>query len=125
MIYVSVFAVVGVLLASFVKNIKAEFATLIIIFVSSVIMTYIISEISDYFDTVNRIIEQTQVNRSYINILLKITGIAYLAEFSADLCKDAGYGSVANQIQIFGKVTILIIGLPIIEAVFNLMGELM
>lgn len=44
---------------------------------------------------------------SYLSILLKIIGITYIADFSSNVCKDAGYSAIAGQIEIFGKISIL------------------
>ena len=30
-----------------------------------------------------------------------------MAQFAAEICKDAGYGAVGSQIELFGKVSIL------------------
>jgi stage III sporulation protein AD len=119
------FAIAGVLIANFLKNIKSDYTTFIILFVSIVIISCIVSMLSSYFGTINRLIQLISVQKIYIKLLLKITGVAYIAEFSSDLCVDLGYTTIANQIKIFGKVTILMIGLPVIEAVINLLGELM
>ena len=55
----------------------------------------------------------------YIQTLLKIIGITYIAEFASDLCKDAGYQTVAGQIQIFGKLSVLTISIPILSALLQ------
>lgn len=57
--------------------------------------------------------------KDYFRILLKIIGITYLADFSANICRDAGYSSIAGQIEIFGKISILAISSPIILALLE------
>ena len=51
--------------------------------------------------------------------LLKIVGITYIADFSSNLCKDAGYGAIAGQIEIFGKLSVLAISTPILMALLE------
>ena len=41
-------------------------------------------------------------------------GITYVAEFSANLCKDAGFGAIANQIEFYGKVMLIAVSIPIL-----------
>ena len=53
---------------------------------------------------------------AWFQILLKVTGITYLADFSSNMCRDAGYSAIAGQIEIFGKISILAISSPIILA---------
>ena len=48
-----------------------------------------------------------------------MVGITYVAEFASGICKDAGYGSLGNQIEIFGKLSILGISMPILLALFG------
>ncbi len=56
---------------------------------------------------------------SCFKLLIKIIGITYLAEFSADLCKDAGAGTLASQIELFGKLSILVLCMPIITSLLE------
>ncbi len=48
-----------------------------------------------------------------------MTGITYIAEFSSGICKDAGYGALGTQIEIFGKLSILAVSLPVILALLD------
>ncbi len=43
-------------------------------------------------------------------------GITYLCEFCAGICKDAGYQGMAGQVEMFGKISIVLSGLPILFA---------
>ena len=56
---------------------------------------------------------------SYLTILLKVIGITYICEFSAGICKDAGYQAVAGQIEVLGKLSVMFAGLPILFAVID------
>jgi stage III sporulation protein AD len=57
--------------------------------------------------------------------VLKITGIAYIAEFGAEVCKDAGEGSIASKIELAGKVTIIVLAVPIITSLLDLIIKVM
>lgn len=46
-------------------------------------------------------------------------GITYVAEFSAGICKDAGYQTIALQIEIFGKLAVLVLSMPVLMALLN------
>ena len=58
-------------------------------------------------------------NGSYLKTLFKIVGITYVCEFSAGICKDAGFSSVAGQIEVMGKLSVMFAGLPILLAVLE------
>ena len=66
-----------------------------------------------------------RINRVYLTTLLKITGVTYIAEFASGICKDAGYGSIANQIEIFGKLSILAMSMPIVLALLEALQGLL
>lgn len=68
------------------------------------------------FPTYNMYLGETQ---GYLGILMKVVGITYLCEFSAGMCKDAGFTAVADQIEILGKLSVLFAGLPILLAVIR------
>ena len=72
-------------------------------------------------DTLAMIRDSIQVNPVYLDTLLKMIGIAYVAEFSSGICKDAGYGSVGSQIEMFGKLSILAVSMPVFGALIETM----
>ena len=59
----------------------------------------------------------------YLVTLLKMTGVTYAAEFASGICKDAGYGALGKQIEIFGKLTILVMSLPVLLALLQTIQE--
>ena len=63
--------------------------------------------------------------RQYVNLLLKLIGITYLCEFAANLCKDAGYGTLSNHIELFGKITIMVSGLPVLKLMIEMLEDMM
>ena len=63
--------------------------------------------------------------RQYVNLLLKLIGITYLCEFAANLCKDAGYGTLSNHIELFGKIMIMVSGLPVLKLMIEMLEDMM
>lgn len=63
------------------------------------------------------------MNSAYIGIILKVVGIAYISEFSANLCKDVGYSGIASQIEMFGKLSILVMSMPILTTLLTTIQE--
>ena len=53
-------------------------------------------------------------NYSYLTVLLKAVGATYACEFCAGICKDAGYGGIAGQVEMLGKLYILLAGMPVL-----------
>lgn len=62
---------------------------------------------------------RANVNQFYLGTILKIVGIAYIAEFAAQVCKDAGEGAIASRIEFAGKIFIMVLAMPIVAAVLE------
>ena len=64
-------------------------------------------------------------SKGYLGILMKVVGITYLCEFSDGICKDAGFSSVSDQLEILGKLSVLFAGLPILLSVIRQIYSMM
>lgn len=107
-----------VLAMQFQKNQK-EYLILIGLSVTIVIFFSILSKLEIIVDAINDIQSAMNIDVEYIEVLLKMLGITYISELSSNICKDAGYGSIATQIELFGKVTILALSMPILLALLE------
>ena len=125
MFTVGVLGIIIVILALQLKNIKSEYSVVIMIVGCVIIFFYSISGIIKVVEILKKIINDTGINDEQIIILLKIMGISYIAEFVSDIAKDSGYSALSNQIQIYGKITILVVSVPILESVINCINGLL
>ena len=66
-----------------------------------------------------RLQEYVKIRPVFLNTLVKMTGITYIVEFSSGICRDAGYGAVGTQIEIFGKLSILAVSMPVVLALME------
>ncbi|MCD7885579.1 MAG: stage III sporulation protein AD [Lachnospiraceae bacterium] len=119
MIKIACLGVAAVMLALFLKETKGPFSQLISLSACLLIIFYSVSRLTSVFELLETLSGYVSDQKSYYKILLKITGITYIADFSANLCRDAGYGAIAGQIEIFGKISILAISSPIILALME------
>lgn len=101
------------------KDINASFAFFLIIITGIIIFLVIIHQIGTVFQLLQSLGEKANVEGMYMETILKIIGIAYIAELGASITKDAGLESVASKIELAGKVFILILAVPIITAVIE------
>jgi len=122
-IQVAILGVAGILFAVNLKQEKAEVAVYLCVVVSLLIFFGILDSLEVLVDTIREIGTYIQIDVSYIGTLIKMLGITYLAEFSSGLCKDAGYQAIAVQIELFGKVTILVLSLPVLLALLRTIQE--
>lgn len=125
MLTIGIIGMVAVLLAIQFKSIKPEYGIMISVIACIFIFIYSLSRISDIVEVVDRLSGLTSISKEYIKILLKITGITFISEISSDISKDCGYIAVANQIQIFGKLTVLVISLPVFVELISAVSSLL
>ena len=123
MIQVGLLGVVGVLFAVQLKQEKSEIGIYLCVGLSVLIFINALEHLKLLVNTIHEIEGYIQIDASYIATLIKMLGITYLAEFSSGLCKDAGYQSLAVQIEMFGKITIIVMSLPILIALLRTIRE--
>lgn len=119
MVRVGFLGIAGVLLAVQFKSHKPEYAVYIGLGLGVLIFAYAIRQVEAVIGQLDRIKGYLGGAESYLSILLRVIGITYICEFSAGICKDAGYQSVAGQLEILGKLAIMFAGLPVLFAVIE------
>ena len=114
MVRAGMIGVVGVLFAVSLKSYKAEYGVYVTLAVCLVILEYITRYFMQILSGMEQLRGYLQENYSYLALLLKAVGATYACEFCAGICKDAGYGGVAGQVEMLGKLYILSMGMPIL-----------
>lgn len=116
---IGILGIAGALLAVELKGLKGEYGIYLVAAVGLVIFFYGITKLKTVIETIRQVQSYIRLNRMYLEVLLKMIGITYIAEFSSGICKDAGYGSLGSQIEIFGKVSVLAVSMPILLALLD------
>lgn len=109
---IGMIGIVAAILATFLKKERAEISTMIGIVTGIVIFFYIISQLSVVTGFLAGILEKVNLEESYYLQLVKMLGVAYVAEFASSICKDAGYQSIAGMIELFAKLSIVTLSVP-------------
>lgn len=120
---IGLLGIAGVLMAVQFKSGKSEYGIYISVGLSLIVFFSIVGRLEVILDAVRQIGETIHLNTAYVGMLMKMLGIAYVAEFSSGICKDAGYQTIASQIEIFSKLAILVMGMPVILALLEMIGE--
>ena len=118
-VQIGVIGVAGTFLAVQFKTGKTEYGIYISVALSLLIFFFILGKLEVMIDTVRMIGSYISVDTAYMGTLVKMLGVTYIAEFSSSICKDAGYQTIAKQIEIFGKLAILVMSMPILTALLN------
>ena len=116
---IGAFGVAGVMLALQFKTNRPEFGIYIGAAICLLIFTFSLSGLETLLGRVKVLQNYLSGSGDYIGFLFKAVGITYVCEFCSSICKDAGYGQVASQIEIFGKQSVLLMGIPVLTAVIE------
>ena len=116
---IGILGIAGALLAVELKGLKGEYGIYLVAAVGLVIFFYGVTKLKTVTETIRQVQSYIRLNRMYLEVLLKMFGITYIAEFSSGICKDAGYGSLGSQIEIFGKLSVLAVSMPILLALLD------
>ena len=119
MLQVGVLGVAGVLLAVQFKNVKAEYGMYISLALGLLIFASLLNKISWLMEVLKEIADAVNLDSDYLKTLWKVLGVTYVAEFASSICKDAGYQTIALQIEVFAKITIMVLSLPVLMALLQ------
>lgn len=125
MIKVGVFAVCGVLLALVLRKEKPELSLLLGVCVGMVLLAVVLYQISDVFSFCEEQLAKLSLDKSNLIAMIKILGISYVAEFSASICRDFGYSSIASVVELVAKVSILVLSLNAFVSILEVIGGIL
>lgn len=114
-----ILALVGIFFIILLKEQKSALAFLLALSVCILIVFHIMQYAVILMEGMDVFEAYFDSSGYYIKLIFKMVGITYLCEFGTNICKDAGQGAIAAQVEMFGKIMILITGLPIILAVIE------
>lgn len=109
----------GLLLAIILKEVRPEYALYVSLATGICLLLGASGKLNYLMEMLQRMKEYLPVDTIYLNTLLKMIGITYIGQFGAGLCKDAGYSSIAGQIELFSKLSILALSMPVLLALLD------
>ncbi len=109
----------GAVLAVFVRERHKELGIFVSLATGVIIFLFALQKAGAVLETLVQLAARANVNMFYLVTVLKIMGIAYMAEFGAQICRDAGEGSTASKIEFAAKILVMVMALPIIVAILE------
>lgn len=119
MLQIGIIGIAGSIIAIIFQQNNREYSIIIGIGIAVIIFASIMSKVEVIVSTIHQIQSYMNMEVEYIQVILKMLGITYIAEFASNVCKDCGYGNIASQIELFGKLSILALSMPILLALLE------
>ena len=118
------FAIFATMLVVILKEEKKEFSVALSVIAGVMLLLFCISKIDPIINMLYELVEKSGINSSFLVIILKVLGIAYLVELGKNICQDAGQSAIATKLEMAGKIIVVSISLPIFTSLISLLVEL-
>lgn len=112
----AVAAITGAFLVAEIKNVKPEYGQILLMAMGIFLFFFAFSYLDAMKQMLSVVTEHITIRQTYLLILMKMTGTAYVCEFASNLCKDAGCQTIASQMEMIGKLSMLLLSMPIVTA---------
>lgn len=108
-----------------IRGQRPDLAVLLSVAAGAIIFLLVLGKIGSVIEVIKDLSERAGISMIYLGTILKIVGIAFIAEFGSQICRDAGEGAVASKIEFAAKVLIMVLAVPIVVAVLQALLKLL
>ena len=112
-------------LALIVRQQRPDIAMMISLAAGTILFLMILGNLKSVVTVVNQLSHKASLDSIYLSTVLKVIGISYIAEFGAQICRDAGESAIASKIELGGKVLIMMLAVPILSALLETILKLL
>ena len=124
-IKVVAFAFMALFIVLIFKGRRDDLAIQVSIAAGILIFLFMINKLTIIMSFLQTLANKANIDVVYLNTVFKILGIAYLASFCSEICRDAGESSIAAKVEFAGKILILVLAIPILMAVMQSILKIM
>lgn len=112
-------ALIALIIIILLKQYRPEFAVYISLLTGVLILLLVMDKLTGIINLLQTFANKTSINSTFLTLLIKITGIAFLSEFAVSICKDSGEGAIASKIEIGSKIIIIAMSIPILSSLLE------
>ena len=118
-IKISLLGICGVILCFFLKETRQEYTAFITMGIGIMILGLAVGKLEYLFGTLRQLGNSLPVTQEYLTTLIKMIGITYIGQFSSGICRDAGYSSTGAQIELFCRLSVMVLSMPVLLALLD------
>lgn len=109
----------------YLKSVNSELAILCLIATSVIVISFAIDAFSSLLSVYERLASLAGVNAQHVKLIIKVAVISYVVEFSAGIVEEFGLKSLADKLVLIGKITIMLIAVPIFLSLIDIIEGLL
>ena len=117
-------ALAGLVIITLIKNYRPEFTVPVTITLSLLVLWSAAESLKYIFAYMQTMYGQLSHGNEYFPVIIKVLAIAYITEFTASLCEDAGQKSIGTKVELAGKISVFFVAIPVFTSLLNLLGRL-
>lgn len=117
-------AIVAVALGTVLKQKNPEYSLLLSLAAGVLILGMIIAAALPLFERIQALFEATGAKAEYVQILFKALGLCFITQIACDACRDLGETAIASKVETAGKLSVLLVSLPLFEKILSIAGGL-
>lgn len=121
---ISAIAVLAAVIAAMLRRYHQEYAVFLSIAAGVVILFAVFSGVAPAVSRIGTLLSSSGLSADYAVILLKTLGICFLAQFASDACRDAGESALASNVELAGKIAVVVLSLPLFEKIVQTAAQL-
>jgi stage III sporulation protein AD len=125
LIQIGILAITAAILILIIKTHRPEIGLQISLVFGVIVMVSLAGRIKGILELIELYVNRADISGIYITSLLKIIGMAYIAEFAAESCRDAGQSAIAAKVELAGKILIMVTAVPIITSVMGIILDML
>ncbi len=118
-------ALTGLILAIVTKSVNKEISIYIVLATVMILFLSVADRMTEIFGFLQGIYDNVTYGRVFFPVMLKVLAVAYITDFTAQLCRDAGESSIGSKVELAGKIIIFYLAMPILSAILELIGALL
>lgn len=118
-------ALIALIIIVMLKQYRPEYAIFISIMTGILILLLVMDRLTGIINLIQSIQDKFSINTQFIELLIKITGIAFLSEFAVSICKDSGEAAIASKIELGSKIIIISMSIPIISSLLEIILKIL
>lgn len=124
-IKVALIGIGGSVLAIVAGQFKKEYSLFILLGLALVLNGYLVKDLKEVLYFVKELSERVRLSDTYLRILFKLLAISFVSQVSSGLCEDMGYRSVSFQLELLGKLSILVLSIPVFQSLLETIDQIL
>ena len=112
MVKIGLIGIAAIFLAAPLRKEKGEFSMLIVLVAGMLVFVYALARMQTILTFLKELIDRLPIDEAYLTPLFKMLGITYVADFAANFSRESGYSSLAGQMELFAKLSIIALSIP-------------